>query len=195
MKLELEYVFRDDKSKKSGVTISSIDRIFDTYKSALDEELLSDYEYRVLMQFSDIEDGFTFYESIKAFRNELSRLLIILATTYDDHAANNYKMFIKHISNISASMIYDSYDLRRINNSSFFNPLDLKFAIIKTIDQLCGDLYYFKDDNICRRKMALLGDQQLSQEYNEILLKHIDLEGKSLDEQREKTSNELPWCQ
>ena len=115
MKLELEDVFRDVKSKKSGVTIGSIDRIIDSYVFALDEELLSDYEYRVLMQFTDIDDGFTFLESIKAFRNALSKSLIILATKYHDHAANYFKMFIKRIRAISVSMIYGSYDLKLLN--------------------------------------------------------------------------------
>ena len=105
LKLELEDVFRDDKSKASGVTVSNIDKIINTYVFALDEELLSDYEYRVLMQFTDIEDGFTFLESIRSFRNELSKSLIILATKYHDHAANYYKMFIKRIRDISVSML------------------------------------------------------------------------------------------
>lgn len=193
MKLELEDVFRDNKSKVSGVTISSIDKIIDTYEFALNDRLLSDYEYRVLMQFTDIDDGFTFLESIKAFRNELSRSLIILATKYHDHAANYFKMFIKRIRDISVSMIYGSYDLKPLNTTFFLQPLDLKAALIRTINQICDDLYYFKEDMICRRRINLLDNEQLSEEYNNICVKHICVKGKSLDEQYEKSSNEFPY--
>lgn len=192
LKLELENVFRDDKSKKSGVTISSIDRIFDTYKFALDEEFLSDYEYRVLMQFSDIEDEFTFYESIKSFRNELSRLLIILATTYDDHAANYFKMVIKRIRNISASMLYGSFDIKVLNKERFLQPLDLRLSLIKAINEICTDLYWFNKDNLCQRKMILFDNAALSEEYSKICIKHICMEGEYSDQQREKVSEEFP---
>ena len=191
LKLELEDVFRDDKSKKSGVTIGSIDRIIDSYVFALDEELLSDYEYRVLMQFTDIEDGFTFLESIKAFRNELSKSLIILATKYHDHTANYFKMFIKRIRDISVSMIYGSYDLKQLNSSFLLQPLDLKLALIGAINQICDDLYYFKDDLICRRRINLLDNEKLSEEYNNIITKHLCIKANSIDEQRELASDEF----
>ncbi|MBQ3139831.1 MAG: hypothetical protein IJB68_10070 [Ruminococcus sp.] len=191
LKLELEDVFRDDKSKKSGVTIGNIDRIIDSYVFALDEELLSDYEYRVLMQFTDIDDGFTFLESIKAFRNELSKSLIILATKYHDHAANYFKMFIKRIRDISVSMIYGSYDLKQLNSSLLLQPLDLKIALIRAINQICDDLYYFKEDMICRRRINLLDNKQLSEEYNNIRNKHLCIKENRVDDQRELTSDEF----
>ena len=192
LKLELEDVFRDDKSKKSGVTIGSIDRIVDSYVFTLDEELLSDYEYRVLMQFTDIDDGFTFLESIKAFRNELSKSLIILATKYHDHAANYFKMFTKRIRAISVSMISGSYDLKLLNSSFLLQPLDLKAALIRAINQICDDLYYFKGDMICRRRINLLDNEKLSEEYNNIITKHLCIKGNSIDEQRELASDEFP---
>lgn len=191
LKLELEDVFRDDKSKTSGVTVSNIDKIINTYVFALDEELLSDYEYRVLMQFTDIEDGFTFLESIRSFRNELSKSLIILATKYHDHAANYYKMFIKRISDISVSMIYGSYDSKPLNSSFLLQPLDLKAALIRAINQMCDDLYYFKDDMICRRRINLFDNEKLSEEYNNIRTKHLCIKENCIDEQRELVSNEF----
>lgn len=192
LKLELEDVFRDDKSKTSGVTVSNIDKIINTYVFALDEELLSDYEYRVLMQFTDIEDGFTFLESIRSFRNELSKSLIILATKYHDHAANYYKMFIKRISDISVSMIYGSYDSKPLNSSFLLQPLDLKTALIRAINQMCDDLYYFKEDMICRRRIKLYTTKNISEDYYSIRLKHIYINENNLDEQREKSSDEFP---
>lgn len=175
LKIELEDVFRDDKSKDTGISSANVDKIIEIYSYALDK--LSDYEYQVLMQFTDIEDGFYFLDSIKSFKDELTRLLIIIATKYHDHTANYYKMFIKRIKDISVSMIYGSHDLSFLNSKVFLQPLDLRKAIIKTINRISNDLYYYNDDKICRRSYYLPEQykklEEIYYDFYEIRIKHM----------------------
>ena len=149
------------------------------------------------MQFSDIDDTLTFLDTIKEFRDELSRLLIILATKYHDHPSNYCKMFIKRIRDISVSMIYGSNDLRLLNSQLLIQPLDLRKAIIRAINTICSDLYYFKQDNICKRHLSLNDNAEeyldLSIKFNRIRKEHICVKDGCADSQREKRSDELPY--
>ena len=95
LKLELEDVFRDGKSKDAGISTANVEKIIETYSYALD--ILSSHEYQVLMHYSDIENGLCFIESIKAFKDELKKVLILLATKYHDHPTNYYTLFIKKL--------------------------------------------------------------------------------------------------
>lgn len=206
LRIELEDVFRDEKSKDTGISKASVEKIIEIYSYALNE--LSDHEYRVLMQFTDIEDGFNFLDSIKSFKDELTRLLIIIATKYHDHTANYYKMFIKKIRDISVSMIYGSNDLGFLNSKLFLQPLDLRIAIVKAIDRISNDIYYYKkDNNICMRRYYLPKQykkfEKVYYDFYEIRNKHLycppigdTAKGEDtidLDTQRELSSDELSF--
>ncbi|SHM40419.1 hypothetical protein [Ruminococcus flavefaciens] len=153
LKLELEDVFRDGKSKDTGISTANVEIITETYTYALDN--LSGHEYQVLMHCFDIENGIAFVDIIKDFKDELKRVLILLATKYHDHPANYYTMFIKRIRDISVSMIYGSHELRFLNRRVNLRSLDLRLPVLKAITLISNDMYYYDDNNICKRRYTL----------------------------------------
>lgn len=155
LKLELQDIFRDNKFKDNGISNGNIDKIVETYRDVLKNVSLSDYEYRVLMNVADIKNEFDFYNSISEFKRTLSRFFIIIATKYHDHPSDYYKMAIKRINDISISMIYGSNDLAFLNKFLFLQPLDLRKAVIRAINKICEDLYYFDDNKLCKRRFML----------------------------------------
>ncbi len=153
LRLELEDVFLDEKSKDTGISTANVDKIIETYDYTLD--ILSSHEYQVLMHFFDIENGFSFIECIKTFKDELKRVLILLTTKYHDHTTNYYTLFIKSIRDISVSMIYGSRDLRFLKQKVNLKSLDLRGPVLKAINCISNDMYYFDDNKICKRMYTL----------------------------------------
>lgn len=200
LKLELEDVFRDGKSKDAGISTANVEKIIETYSYALD--ILSNHEYQVLMHYSDIENGLNFLESIKAFKDELRKVLILLATKYHDHPNNYYKMFIKRIRAISVSMIYGSNDLSFLNKNVKLRCIDLREPVLKAINCISNDMYYYDDNNICKRRPTLPKKYEkygiIEFNFYEIRCEHLCIpedepkdSNNNLDMQREQTIDDL----
>ena len=186
LKLELEDPFHDEKSKITGVSETNIEKILDTYTYALD--ILSSHEYQVLMQYMDIENGMTFIDCVKSFKDELKRVLVLIATKYHDHAINYYDQFIRKIRDISVSIIYSTKELRFFNSNHNLRSLDLREPIMRAINCISNDIYYFDKNKICKRNVMLPDkyviyqykskneESNIREKYYEIRQKHLSYE-------------------
>lgn len=170
LKLELEDVFIDGKSKDTGISAANVEKIAETYSYALNT--LSSHEYQVLMHFIDIKNSIAFIDIIRDFKDELKRVLILLATRFHDHPTNYYRMFIKRIRDISVSMIYGSHDLRFLNRRVDLRSLDLRSPVLDAIKLISNDMYFYDANKICKRKYVL---PEQYEKYEDICYQFYDI--------------------
>lgn len=194
LKIELEDVFLDDKTKDTGVSVKSISSLIETYNMVFAKSILSPHEKRVLFHYSDnFDDAKSILNKIRDFKISLTRMCFHLATKYHDSPTDYYSMTIKKIDEISETLILGADEYKIINVDNLFNPLDLRTPIVRAIEIILKDIFYFDEDNLCLRKDSLNADKSISElkvissEYTGNYNEHIgyDYENDKLVEKQE----------
>ena len=184
LKIELEDVFLDDKTKDTGVSVKSISSLIETYNMVFAKSILSPHEKRVLFHCSDnFDDAKSILNKIRDFKISLTRMCFHLATKYHDSLTDYYSMTIKKIDEISETLILGADEYKIINVDNLFNPLDLRTPIVCAIEIILKDIFYFDKDNLCLRRDSISVHktgietsklEKISSEYTENYYMHIE---------------------
>lgn len=193
LKLELNEPF-DNRTQKNGVTSLKINRILNQIKFG-GMEVLTNYEYNVLLQFCDPEYLNTIYEVLEHMKKSLFHLSIIYAKNYDNFSSGlskNILSKIEQMSNMIIGRTYGEGDLKisaflspnknftRMIPSSYSNEINLKEAVVNAINRISRDIYYFDDKKVCYRKFYLPKTngkfEKICNQFNEIRKYHVDFD-------------------
>ena len=169
IKLEMDDVFSDAKAKVDGVSTKGIRKILESYELLNDEELLRDYECRVLFQSVNADESVHFMETIKAFQTALATFLTLSVKYYNKFATDIFEDIIYQLNQWSRNIISWSHKINQLEKSQHliidFNPyhlnfhartesltLNLKTAVVKAINRIADELYEFDENGVCIRK-------------------------------------------
>ncbi|MBR1529931.1 MAG: hypothetical protein IJ642_11635 [Oscillospiraceae bacterium] len=200
IKLEMDDVFSDAKAKADGVSTRGINKILESYKLLNDDELLRDYEYRVLLQLVNADESVHFIETMDAFQTALATFLTLTVKYYDKFSTDFFEDIIYKLNEWSRNIIYWTDEVSQLEKSHKkiidFNPYHLKFhertesltlnlktAVVKTINILADELYQFDENGVCIRKnLEPLGEAEIENPYTQIVEYEEKLDDEKADE-------------
>ena len=200
IKLEMDDVFSDAKAKADGVSTKGIHKILKSYELMNDEELLRDYEYRVLLQSVNADESIHFIETIKTFQTALATFLTLSVKYYDKFSTDFFEDIIYKLNEWSRNIIYWTDEVSQLEKSHKkiidFNPYHLKFhertesltlnlktAVVKAINRIADELYEFDENGVCIRKnLEPLGEDEIENPYTQIVEYDEKLDDEKADE-------------
>lgn len=77
VRLELDNVFADSKSKDNGVSLANMDKLINEYEYITDPECLREYEDVVLHQSFNAEESVDFIYTIDSFQKAMTNLIVL----------------------------------------------------------------------------------------------------------------------
>ena len=172
IELECNDVFRDGKAKKDGISKNSIEKIVKTYDKAYTSNILSDYEQRILMTTFNGRDSLQFIKTMNAFQESLTNFSLLFVKYYNKMSSDFFNDVVKELDEWSLRIVRHfelSDELHsQVNQSIDYHldpktmftyiedignlQLDLKNAVVRTINILANELYSFDEEGKCSRK-------------------------------------------
>lgn len=172
IELECNDVFRDGKAKKDGISKNSIEKIVKTYDKAYTSNILSDYEQRILMTTFNGRDSLQFIKTMNAFQESLTNFSLLIVKYYNKMSSDFFNDVVKELDEWSLrivrhfelsdelhSQVNQSIDYHLDPKTMFTHiedignlQLDLKNAVVRTINILANELYSFDEEGKCSRK-------------------------------------------
>lgn len=207
LKLEMDDPF-DKRSKRKGISDLSVNKMLNPLKNE-DIDILSNYEYRIIVQYCDPEHVSTIIDLLNQTKKSLTHLAVLYAAKYDDFICGLSSSILEKIDQLTKMIIFRSYhegdlristfldlndDLTRIIPKPYLKQISLKEAVIKAINRIIRDIYYFDENKTCYRKVFLPKDEEhfkeIADKFHTLQMKHLDIEFKD-----RKTDVELLYRQ
>lgn len=177
IELECNDVFRNERTKKEGISHKNREKIIECYEKVYGSEYLRDYEQRILMQTFNGEDSIKFLDTIKRFQDALTNFMLLTVKHYNQVASDLFIDIIDQLETWSIRIVRHFEKLNEICQAEEnlchiqVNPktgigyieetgnlqLDLKNAVVRAINLFSDKFYYFDEAGKCSRKA--LADQ------------------------------------
>lgn len=191
--LELNDVFNDGKSKKSGITEMNINKIINGYRHTFQDDVLREYEREVLTSFLNAKDAEAFLVDMAKIESLMSKLFIMISVCYAQLPINHFKNIIKGISELTEKVYAETIINRKAKNddmpririnkngviiSSGGIPLtlNLKRAVVDAINKISDKLYDFDENGVCTRKVEISGDAELQMWYSALCERYMEID-------------------
>ena len=168
LKLELGDCFRDGRSKKTGVSLKSIDHIKKMHKNFYDYTMprLRPHEKHILNLSYDFNTSIACYNGFDNLRRSLSGFLLMSAQRFNNNGSNFLNDITCQLDAWSTRTILKQYAIMSshayVDKESFISladpegffeySIDLKKAIAKSVDRIASIVYTFDDKGTCRRR-------------------------------------------
>ena len=204
LKLEIDDPF-DKRAQKNGISSLNVDRMIHQLSTEEGISLLTDYEYKVLIQYCDPENLNDVSKLLEQMKKAITNLAVIYARKYDNFIPGLSQNILKTISEITEMIIGRSYlkddlqigpiiscnkEMTKLLPSSYINEIGLKDAVVMALNRIIRDIYYFDNNNVCYRKMRL---PKKSGEYEEIYKDYKNLQAEYLDFNNLNQMEEKCW--
>lgn len=194
--LEATDVFNSKKTKKSGVSKISIEKIISGYDYILKDDTLRVYERIALEASVDAKESKEILEFMQSAYQSMSRLFLLLAIGYNQFPNNIFKTMTNAFENLTEQINGQIYfaqmaNCLRIPNTKVTKhgslhsegiiplTLNLKRNVVNAINRIADEIYDFDDNGICRRKTKISDDTVLQERYSDLCAKHINYENET----------------